>query len=146
MSRHEPRQRLAREFGATDIVEERGDDGVASVKELTDGLGAHSAVEAVGTQEAMMQAIRATRPGGQVGFVGVPHGVEIPGGELFFSHVHLHCGPAPVRRFLPQLIDLIWSRQIDPGRVFDLTLPLEQVAQGYAAMDKRRAIKVLLTV
>jgi threonine dehydrogenase-like Zn-dependent dehydrogenase len=146
MSRHEPRQRLARDFGATDIVEERGDDGVARVKELTGGLGAHSAVEAVGTQEAMMQAIRAVRPGGHVGFVGVPHGVEIPGAELFFSHVRLHGGPAPVRRFLPQLIDLIWNRTIDPGRVFDLTLPLAQVAEGYAAMDERRAIKVLLTV
>jgi len=146
MSRHEPRQRLAREFGATDIIEERGDDGVAVVKELTDGIGVHSTVEAVGTQEAMMQAIGVTRPGGHVGFVGVPHGVEIPGVELFFSHVRLHGGPAPVRRFLPDLIDLIWDRTIDPGRVFDLTLPLAQVAEGYAAMDRRRAIKVLLTV
>jgi threonine dehydrogenase-like Zn-dependent dehydrogenase len=146
MSRHEPRQRLAREFGATDIIEERGGDGVDRVKELTDGIGAHSTVEAVGTQEAMMQAIGVTRPGGHVGFVGVPHGVEIPGVGLFFSHVHLHGGPAPVRRFLPHLIDLIWDRKIDPGRVFDLTLPLDQVAEGYAAMDERRAIKVLLTL
>ncbi len=146
MSRHEPRQRLAREFGATDIIEERGDDGVAVVKELTDGIGVHSTVEAVGTQEAMMQAIGVTRPGGHVGFVGVPHGVAIPGVELFFSHVRLHGGPAPVRRFLPHLIDLIWDRTIDPGRVFDLTLPLAEVAEGYAAMDRRRAIKVLLTV
>jgi threonine dehydrogenase-like Zn-dependent dehydrogenase len=101
-------------------------------------------VEAVGTQEAMLQAIRATRPGGHVGFVGVAHGVELPGRELFYSHVHLHGGPAPVRRFLPELIDLVWNRRIDPGRVFDLTLPLEQVAEGYRAMDQRRAIKTLL--
>ncbi len=144
MSRHEPRQRLAREFGATDVVTERGDDGVARVKELTGGLGAHSVIEAVGTQESMMQAIRATRPGGHVGYVGVAHGVALPGSELFFSHVHLHGGPAPVRRFLPELIDLIWRRVIDPGKVFDLTLPLEQAAEGYRAMDERRAIKTLL--
>jgi threonine dehydrogenase-like Zn-dependent dehydrogenase len=144
MSRHEPRQRLAHEYGATDIVEERGDAGVAKIKELTGGLGAHSVIEAVGTQESMMQAIRSTRPGGHVGYVGVAHGVELPGEELFFSHVHLHGGPAPVRRFLPELIDLIWNRQIDPGKVFDLTLPLEQAAAGYQAMDQRRAIKVLL--
>jgi threonine dehydrogenase-like Zn-dependent dehydrogenase len=144
MSRHEPRQKLALEFGATDIVTERGDDGVARVKDLTDGLGAHSVIEAVGTQESMMQAIRATRPGGHVGYVGVSHDVSLPGHELFFSHVHLHGGPAPVRRFLPELIDLIWHRTIDPGRVFDLTLPLDQAAEGYRAMDERRAIKTLL--
>jgi threonine dehydrogenase-like Zn-dependent dehydrogenase len=144
MSRHESRQHLAREFGATDIVEERGEEGVAKVKELTDGLGAHSVVEAVGTQESMMQAIRSTRPGGHVGYVGVAHGVELPGKEMFFSHVHLHGGPAPVRRFLPELIDLIWNRKINAGKVFDLTLPLDQAADGYKAMDERRAIKVLL--
>jgi threonine dehydrogenase-like Zn-dependent dehydrogenase len=144
MSRHEPRQQLALEFGATDIVEERGDEGVARIKELTSGLGAHSVIEAVGTQESMMQAIRSTRPGGHVGYVGVAHDVELPGQELFFSHVHLHGGPAPVRRFLPELVDLIWEREIDPGKVFDLTLPLEEVAEGYRAMDERRAIKTLL--
>ncbi|MCS5714586.1 zinc-dependent alcohol dehydrogenase family protein [Herbiconiux sp. CPCC 205716] len=144
MSRHASRQQLAREFGATDIVEERGDADVAKIRELTDGLGAHSVIEAVGTQESMMQAIRSTRAGGHVGFVGVSHDVEIPGEELFFSAVHLHGGPAPVRRFLPELIELIWSRKIDPGKVFDLTLPLEDAAEGYKAMDERRAIKVLL--
>ena len=144
MSRHAPRQVLAREFGATDVVTERGEAGVARIKELTGGLGAHSVIEAVGTQESMMQAIGATRPGGHVGFVGVSHDVQIPGDALFYSHVHLHGGPAPVRRFLPELIDLIWTRQIDPGKVFDLTLPLEQAAEGYRAMDERRAIKVLL--
>ena len=144
MSRHEERQKLALEFGATDIVTERGDEGVARIKDMTDGLGAHSVIEAVGTQESMMQAIRSTRPGGHVGFVGVSHGVELPGEELFFAEVHLLGGPAPVRRFLPTLIDLIWNRKIDPGKVFDLTLPLEEVAEGYRAMDERRAIKTLL--
>ncbi|MBW0008570.1 MAG: zinc-dependent alcohol dehydrogenase family protein [Pseudonocardiales bacterium] len=144
MSRHEPRQKLAIAYGATDIVSQRGDEGVARIKDLTNGLGAHSVIEAVGTQESMMQAIRSTRPGGHVGYVGVAHGVELPGEELFFSHVHLHGGPAPVRRFLPELIDLIWNRQIDPGMVYDLVLPLEQAAEGYKAMDERRAIKALL--
>ena len=144
MSRHADRQKLALEFGATDIVTERCDEGVARIKDMTNGLGAHSVIEAVGTQEAMMQSIRATRPGGHVGFVGVLHDVQIPGGEYFFSHVHLHGGPAPVRNYLPELIDLVWSQTINPGRVFDLTLPLEQVAEGYRAMDERRAIKALL--
>jgi threonine dehydrogenase-like Zn-dependent dehydrogenase len=144
MSRHADRQKLALEFGATDIVTERGDAGVAKIKGLTEGLGAHSVIEAVGTQESMMQAIRSTRPGGHVGYVGVAHGVELPGAELFFAEVHLHGGPAPVRRFLPELVDLIWNRKINPGKVFDLTLPLDQVAEGYRAMDERRAIKTLL--
>ena len=144
-SRHADRQALARTFGATDIVRERGDEGVAKVKELTGGLGAHSTIEAVGTQESMMQAIRATRAGGHVGYVGVAHGVSLDGLELFFSGVHLHGGPAPVRRFLPELIDLIMTDRITPGDVFDLTLPVEQASEGYRAMDERRAIKVLLT-
>jgi threonine dehydrogenase-like Zn-dependent dehydrogenase len=144
MSRHETRQALAREFGATDIVAERGDQGVATIKDLTGGLGAHSVIEAVGTQESMMQAIRATRPGGYVGYVGLPHGVTLSGEELFLSHIHLHGGPAPVRQYLPELIDLIWNRTINPGRVFDLDLPLERAAEGYQAMDERRAIKSLL--
>jgi threonine dehydrogenase-like Zn-dependent dehydrogenase len=144
MSRHASRQELAREFGATDIVIERGDEGVARIKELTNGIGADAVLECVGTQESMMQAIRSTRAGGSIGYVGVPHGVELKGEELFFAHVHLHGGPAPVRRFLPQLIDLVWSKKINPGKVFDLTLPLDRVAEGYRAMDERRAIKVLL--
>ena len=144
MSRHPVRQKLAREFGATDIVEERGDEGVARVKELTEGLGAHSVVEAVGTEESVMQAIRSTRPGGHVGYVGVLHG-DLPANEIFFSHAHLHGGPAPVRRFLPELIDLVWKREIDPGKVFDLELPLDEAADGYRAMDERRATKVLLS-
>ncbi|GLY24259.1 zinc-dependent alcohol dehydrogenase family protein [Micromonospora sp. NBRC 101691] len=144
MSRHESRQKLAREFGATDIVTERGEEGVARIRDLTNGLGAHSVVEAVGTQESMMQAVHSTRAGGHVGFVGVTHDVSLPGLEMFFSLVHLHGGPAPVRRFLPHLMELIGDRTIDPGRVFDLELPLEQAAEGYRAMDERRAIKTLL--
>src|SRR5882762_4053476 len=144
MSRHEPRQKLAREFGATDIVTERGDAGVARIMELTRGVGADSALECVGTPESMMQAIHSTRKGGYVSYVGVPHGVELKGEELFFAHVHLHGGPAPVRRFLPKLIDLVWKGKINPGKVFDLILPLDRVAEGYRAMDERRAIKTLL--
>ena len=144
MSRHQARQRLACEFGATDIVTERGDDGVVRIKELTNGVGADAVLECVGTQQSMMQAIRSTRPGGSVGYVGVPHGVELDGEQLFYSHIHLHGGPAPVRRFLPELIDLVWKGKINPGKVFDLTLPLDQVGEAYRAMDERRAIKVLL--
>src|SRR5437762_3924334 len=144
MSRHESRQKLAREFGATDIVVERGDEGVARITDMTMGVGADSVLECVGTQQSMMQAIRCTRKGGYVSYVGVPHGVELKGEELFFAHVHLHGGPAPVRRYLPELIDLVLNRTIDPGKVFDLTLPLDQVAEGYRAMDERRAIKTLL--
>jgi threonine dehydrogenase-like Zn-dependent dehydrogenase len=146
MSRHASRQQLAREFSATDIVTERGDEGVARIKELTGGIGADSVLECVGSQESMQQAGRSTRPGGSVGFVGVPHGVEISGERLFYAHIHLHGGPAPVRRFLPELIDLVCKGTINPGRVFDLVLPLEQVAEGYRAMDERRAIKSLLRV
>ncbi|MET4647610.1 zinc-dependent alcohol dehydrogenase family protein [Streptomyces sp. NBC_01724] len=144
MSRHEPRQKLAREFGATHIVAERADDGIARIKELTGGIGADRVLECVGTEQSMQQALRSTRPGGNVGFVGVPHGVAIDGEELFYSHVGLRGGPAPVREFLPDLIDRVLSGRIDPGKVFDLVLPLEQVAEGYRAMDERRAIKTLL--
>jgi threonine dehydrogenase-like Zn-dependent dehydrogenase len=144
MSRHETRQRLANDFGATDIVEERGQEGVARIMDMTLGLGADSVLECVGTQESMTQAIRSARQGGYVGYVGVPHGVTLDGQELFFEHVHLHGGPAPVRQYLPTLIDQVLQQKIDPGKVFDLTLPLEEVAQGYQAMDERRAIKTLL--
>ena len=144
MSRHPSRQKLAREFGATAIVTERGDEGVARVKDLTGRIGADSVLECVGTQESMMQASRSTRRGGHVGYVGVPHGVTLDGAELFYAHVHLQGGPAPVRRFLPELIALVCDRTINPGKVFDLTLPLDQVAEGYRAMDERRAIKTLL--
>lgn len=144
MSRNASRQKLARAFGATDVVAERGEEGVARIMDMTHGIGAGSVLECVGTQEAMLQAISCTRKGGYVSYVGVPHGVELNGEGLFFAHVHLHGGPAPVRRYLPELIDLVWSGKINPGKVFDLTLPLEQVAEGYRAMDERRAIKALL--
>jgi threonine dehydrogenase-like Zn-dependent dehydrogenase len=144
MSRHEQRQKLARTFGATDIVTERGDEGVQRIMDMTKGVGADSVLECVGTQESMLQAIHCTRKGGHTSYVGVPHEVTLDGQALFFAHVHLHGGPAPVRRYLPKLIDLVLSRKINPGQVFDLTLPLEQVAEGYRAMDERRAIKTLL--
>jgi threonine dehydrogenase-like Zn-dependent dehydrogenase len=144
MSGHATRQKLAREFGATDVVTERGDEGVACIMEMTKGIGADAVLECVGTPQSMMQAIHSTRPGGAVGYVGVPHGVELDGEKLFYTHVHLHGGPAPVRRYLPKLIELVWNGKINPGKVFDLTLPLDQVAEGYRAMDERRAIKTLL--
>lgn len=147
MSRHADRQALAREFGATDIVEERGEAGARRVRELTGGLGAQSVIEAVGTDESLHQAIASCHAGGHIGFVGVAHkGVQIPADELFAAEVHLHGGPAPVGRYLPELIDLIWSGTINPGKVFDLTLPLEEAAEAYSAMDQRRAIKTMLTV
>jgi threonine dehydrogenase-like Zn-dependent dehydrogenase len=144
MSRHEARQKLARDFGATEIVTERGDEGVNRIMDMTNGIGADSVLECVGTQESMMQAIHSTRRGGYVSYVGVPHGVDLKGEELFYIHVHLHGGPAPVRRYLPNLIDLVWSQKINPGKVFDLTLPLDRVAEGYRAMHERRSIKALL--
>ena len=144
MSRHKKRQQLAREFGATEIVTERGDEGIARIKDLTDGIGADSVLECVGSEESMMQAILSTRPGGSIGYVGVPHGMKLEMWPVFFHLVHLHGGPAPVRRYLPKLIKLVWDGKINPGKVFDLTLPLDQVAEGYRAMDERRAIKALL--
>jgi len=146
MSRHKSRQDLAQEYGATDIVSERGDAGVARVKELTGGIGADSVLECVGTQQSMTQAIQCARPGSMIGYVGVPHGVQFDGQQLFFSQVGMLGGPAPVRRFLPDLMDLVLNRKINPGKVFDLQLPLADVAEGYRAMDERRAIKALLRV
>lgn len=146
MSRHKSRQDLALEFGATDIVSERGDAGIARVRELTNGVGAESVLECVGMQESMTQAINCARPGGKIGFVGVPHGVTFDGQNLFFQQKSLLGGPAPVRRYLPYLMDLVMNREINPGKVFDLEVPLADVAEGYRAMDERRAIKTLLRV
>ncbi len=146
MSRHKTRQHLAGEFGATDIVVERGAEGIARVKELTRGVGADSVLECVGTQESMSQALECTRPGGTIGYVGVPHGVTFDGRALFFAQRRMLGGPAPVRRFLPDLMDRVLKGRIQPGKVFDLTLPIDQVAEGYRAMDERRAIKTLLTM
>jgi threonine dehydrogenase-like Zn-dependent dehydrogenase len=144
MSRHQPRQQLAKEFGATDIVSERGEEGIAGVKDLTDGVGADAVLECVGTGESVVQALQSTRPGGMVGWVGAPHGVELRMQDLFWRNVGIRGGPAPVRNYLPDLIDQVWNHKIDPGKVFDLVLPLEQVDEAYRAMDERRAIKVLL--
>ncbi|MBL9217271.1 MAG: zinc-dependent alcohol dehydrogenase family protein [Opitutaceae bacterium] len=146
MSRHASRQKLAREFGATDIVAERGDEGIARIKELTDGVGAESVLECVGMGESMDQAMGVCRPGGTIGYVGVPHGVSFDGQKLFFSQRRMLGGPAPVRRFLPDLMDRVLQGAIQPGKVFDLVLPIAEVAEGYKAMDERRAIKTLLRV
>lgn len=144
MSRHASRQEVARAFGATHVVAARGKDGIAEVREITGGVGVDAALECVGTDEAMTTAIGVTRPGGGVGFVGVPHGVELPIRTLFERNIGLRGGIAPVRRYLPELLALVQDRTIDPGRVFDLTLPLEEAPEGYRAMDERRAIKVML--
>jgi threonine dehydrogenase-like Zn-dependent dehydrogenase len=142
MSRHEPRQRIATDFGATHLVEERGREGAARVKDITEGVGADAVLECVGTDDAMGTAFAVARPGSTVGFVGVPHGVELPVRQMFQRNVGLAGGMAPVRRYLPELLDLVTSGRIDPGKVFDATLPLDEVAEGYRAMDERRAIKV----
>jgi threonine dehydrogenase-like Zn-dependent dehydrogenase len=146
MSRHESRQKLAVEFGATDIVAERGEEGISRIKDLTRGVGADSVLECVGTMESFDQALAVSRPGGTIGYVGVPHGVSFEGQKLFFGQRRMLGGPAPVRRFLPDLIDRVLNGKIQPGKVFDLQLPLAEVAEGYKAMDERRAIKVMLTV
>jgi len=146
MSRHESRQQLAREFGATDIVTERGEEGVGRIKEMTEGVGADAVLECVGSGESMLQALRSARPGGMVGWVGAPHGVDVSMADTFWRNVGVRGGPAPVRHYLPDLLDRVWNRRIDPGKVFDMELPLEQVGDAYRAMDERRAIKVLLSV
>ena len=145
MSRHADRQAIAHEFGATDLVEERGDAGVDRIKELFDGVGADFVLECVGTKESMDQAIRSARPGGMVGYVGVPAGgPELPIGVLFNSNVGVNGGVAPVRGYVDELLPEVLSGALNPGRVFDLELPLARAADAYAAMDERRATKVLL--
>ena len=144
MSRHEPRQAVARAFGATDVVAVRGKEGAQAVLELTGGIGADAVLECVGTNDSMRTALRSARPGAMVGFVGVPHGVDLPINAMFGRNVGVAGGMAPVRKYLPELLDLTLSGEIDPSPVFDLTLPLDEVAEGYRAMDERRAIKVLL--
>jgi threonine dehydrogenase-like Zn-dependent dehydrogenase len=144
MSRHEPRQEIARRFGATDIVAERGKEGAKAIADLTDGVGGDAVLECVGTDESIKQAFSIARPGSTVGFVGVPHGVELPVRTMFSRNIGLAGGMAPVRKYLPELLELTLSGAIDPGLVFDMTLPLEQSPEGYRAMDERRAIKVML--
>jgi threonine dehydrogenase-like Zn-dependent dehydrogenase len=145
MSRHADRQALAREFGATDVVAERGEDGIAALKEMFDGIGPDIALECVGTKESMDQALKSPRPGGQVGFVGVPAGgPELPVPTMFSSNVGVRGGVAPVRDYVEELLPEVLKGDIHPGRVFDTEMPLSQTADAYAAMDERRAIKVLL--
>jgi hypothetical protein len=145
MSRNPARQALATRFGATDLVAERGAEGVAHVLDLLDGVGADSALECVGTKESMQQALDVARPGGRVGFVGVPAGgPELSVRQMFGTNVGVAGGVAPVRAYIPELLADVWSGAIEPGLVFDLTLPLDEVAAAYAAMDERRAVKVML--
>jgi threonine dehydrogenase-like Zn-dependent dehydrogenase len=144
MSRHADRQAVAKDFGATHLVAERGEEGLARVRELTDGIGADAVLECVGTHDSVLQALRSARPGGMVGWVGVPHVTDLPQQHMFWKNVGLRGGPAPVRAYLPDLLDRVWNGRIEPGKVFDLTLALDEVAEAYAAMDERRAIKTLL--
>ena len=144
MSRHEPRQAIARAFGATDIVAQRGREGAEAIKDLTDGVGADAVLECVGTDDAMKQAFAVARPGSTVGFVGAPHGVELPVRRMFVKNIGLAGGMAPVRRYLPELLELVTTGAVQPGLVFDTVLPLDEVAAGYRAMDERTAVKVLL--
>jgi threonine dehydrogenase-like Zn-dependent dehydrogenase len=144
MSRHEPRQAIARTFGATDIVAERDQAGVEAILELTDGVGADAVLECVGTDQSMQTAFKIARPGSTVGFVGAPHGIELPVRRMFTRNIGLAGGMAPTRKYIPELLERVLAGGIDPGIVFDLTVPLDEVAEGYRAMDERRAIKVLV--
>jgi threonine dehydrogenase-like Zn-dependent dehydrogenase len=146
LSRNPVRQRLAREFGASEIVEARGEEATEAVKELTDGVGADAVLECVGTGQAMLTAISIARPGAMVGYVGVPHGVELPIEDMFVRNVAVRGGAAPVRAYIPELLDDVLEERINPGRVFDFATDLDGVAEAYVAMDERRAIKSLLRV
>jgi threonine dehydrogenase-like Zn-dependent dehydrogenase len=146
LSRHAARQALARSFGATDIIAERGDAATEAVLALTDGVGVDAALECVGTAQAMATAFAVARPGSMVGFVGVPHGVEVPIDTMFGRNIGLRGGSAPVRRYIPELLDDVLQGRINPGRVFDFETDLEGIAEAYAAMDQRRAIKSLVRI
>jgi threonine dehydrogenase-like Zn-dependent dehydrogenase len=145
LGRHKDRTDLAREFGATDVVAERGEEGVERVRELTDGFGAHSVLECVGLDQSTQTAIEIARPGGAVGRVGVPQSTEMPGGDSsFFDNVTIGGGPAPVRAYIEELLPDILDGTIQPGRVFDRTVDLDGVPDGYRAMDEREALKVMV--
>ena len=146
LSRHAARQELARRFGATDIVADRGEDAVAAVRELTGGVGVDAALECVGTDQSVQTALRVCRAGAMVGNVGLPHGVEISAGAIFGRNVGIHGGPAPVRAYLPTLLTDVLDGTINPGKVFDFETDLSGIAEAYAAMDDRRAIKSLVRV
>jgi threonine dehydrogenase-like Zn-dependent dehydrogenase len=146
MGRHPDRIALARAFGATDVVSQRGAEGVERVRALTGGHGAHSVLECVGTEDATFTSVQIARPGGAVGRVGVPHYEAIPGAKpMFFKNVTVGGGPAPVRAYIDELLPDILEGRIDPGRVFDRAVDLEGVPDGYRAMNKRESIKVLVT-
>ena len=146
LSRHRHRQVLAREFGATDIVEGRGEEAIAAVKELTSGVGVDAALECVGTGQAMDTALAIARPGSIVGYVGVPHGVEFRVERMFYRNKGVLGGPAPARTYIPELLEDVLEGRIDPGRVFDFGTDLDDIGEAYAAMDERRAIKSLVRV
>ena len=146
LSRHESRQKLARDFGATDIVEQRGKEATHAVMELTGGVGVDATLECVGTGEAMKTSLSIARPGSMVGYVGVPHGVELPVDQMFYRNKGVMGGPAPARTYIPELLDDVLEGRIDPGRVLDFETDLEGTAEAYAAMDERRAIKSLLRI
>jgi threonine dehydrogenase-like Zn-dependent dehydrogenase len=146
LSRHAARQELAREFGATHIVEARGDEATDAVMEMTDGVGVDATLECVGTGEAINTAFSIARPGSMVGYVGVPHGVELPLQEMFFHNKGLLGGSAPVRAYIPELLDDVLEGRVNPGRVLDYETDLEHIADAYAAMDERRAIKSLIRI
>ena len=146
LSRRPDRQALAREFGATDVVEGRGEEATAAVMELTDGVGADATLECVGTGQSMTTALAIARPGSMVGYVGVPHGVELPVPEMFFRNKGVRGGSAPARAYIPELLDDVLEGRIDPGAVLDFETDLEGIAEAYAAMDERRAIKSMVRV
>jgi threonine dehydrogenase-like Zn-dependent dehydrogenase len=146
LSRNPARQELAQEFGATDIVEERGEHAIEALMDLTRGVGTDATLECVGTGQAMETAISIARPGSMIGYVGVPHGVELPVQEMFFRNKGLLGGSAPVRAYIPELLDDVLEGRINPGRVLDFETDLDGVAEAYAAMDERRAIKSLVRV
>jgi threonine dehydrogenase-like Zn-dependent dehydrogenase len=146
LSRHADRQDLATDFGATDIVAERGDEAVETIKQMTGGVGVDATLECVGTGQSMQTALDIARAGSMVGFVGVPHGVELPIGQMFSRNVGIRGGGAPVRVYLPELLEDVLAEKINPGRVMDYETDLDGIADAYAAMDERRAIKSLVRV
>ena len=145
-STHEDRHQLAREWGATDIISVRGDEAIKALQDLTDGYGADAVLECVGTKDAMETSFAIARPGAIVGRVGVPHGVNIDAEGTFYRNVGMRGGPAPARHYQPELLEAVLDGRINPGKVFDLTTDLDNIADAYAAMDQRRAIKALIKV
>jgi threonine dehydrogenase-like Zn-dependent dehydrogenase len=145
LGRHPERIALAREFGASDVVSERGDEAVERVRELTDGFGVHSVLECVGLEQSMLTALSIARPGGAVGRVGVPQDAMMPASQLaFYNNLTVSGGPAPVRAYIGELLPDVLEGTIEPGRVLDRTMPLEEVPDGYRAMNDREAIKVMV--